>query len=174
MSTRREALPSSSAAERQPLPGSRKVYVAGPHGMRVPFREIALSPTRGAGGQSELNPPLRVYDTSGPYTDPSATIDLYAGLPELRLPWILARGEYDRSEPSRQSAPDLALTRQPQRAPRTRQRHADALRAQGQDHARDGVHRAPRGLRARVRARRSRARPRDHPRQHQPPRDASR
>jgi len=79
--------------------------------MRVPFREISLSPTRGAGGQTELNPPLRVYDTSGPYTDPSATIDLYAGLTELRLPWILARGEYDRGAPSRQSAPDLALTR---------------------------------------------------------------
>jgi len=111
MSTRREALPSSSAAERQPLSGSRKVYVTGPLGMRVPFREISLSPTRGAGGQTELNPPLRVYDTSGPYTDPSATIDLYAGLAELRLPWILARGEYDRGAPSRQSAPDLALTR---------------------------------------------------------------
>src|SRR5947199_10500031 len=111
MSTRREALPSSSAAERQPLSGSRKVYVAGPGGMRVPFREIALSPTRAANGQTELNAPLRVYDTSGPYTDPAASIDLYAGLPELRLPWILARGEYERRTPSRESVPELALTR---------------------------------------------------------------
>jgi phosphomethylpyrimidine synthase len=111
MSTRREALPSSTAAEPAPIAGSRKVYVTGPHGMRVPFREIALSATRSADGRTELNPPLRVYDTSGPYTDPAAAIDLYAGLPELRMPWILARGEYDRSAPSRQSAPALALTR---------------------------------------------------------------
>ena len=64
--------------------------------MRVPFREIALSPTRGMRGEAELNPPFRVYDTSGPYTDPAVAIDLSAGLPELRRPWILARGEYDR------------------------------------------------------------------------------
>src|SRR5690242_20411767 len=111
MSMRREALPSTSAVERQPLSGSRKVYVSGPRGMRIPFREIALSPSRGASGQAELNPPLRVYDTSGPYTDPAAAIDLYAGLPELRRPWILERGEYDRSAPVRESAPDLAPTR---------------------------------------------------------------
>ena len=120
MSTRREALPSSSVAEREPLSGSRKVYVAGPRGMRVPFREITLSPTRAANGRTELNPPLRVYDTSGPYTDPAAAIDLYAGLPELRLPWILARGAYDRSAPVRQGAPDLSLTRR-----------RDALRGRG-------------------------------------------
>ena len=71
MSTRHEALPSRSAAgAASRLPGSRKVYVAGPRGMRVPFREIALSPTRGAAGQTELNPPLRVYDTSGPVHGP--------------------------------------------------------------------------------------------------------
>jgi phosphomethylpyrimidine synthase len=106
----REALP-SAAARPQPLPGSRKVYVTGPHGMRVPFREIALSPTRGVGGESQINPALRVYDTSGPYTDPDASIDLLEGLPELRRPWILARGEYERSEPRRLNAPGLALTR---------------------------------------------------------------
>jgi phosphomethylpyrimidine synthase len=88
--------------------------------MRVPFREIALSPTRTADGRAELNPPLRVYDTSGPYTDPAAAIDLYAGLPELRQPWILERGEYERTAPSRQSAPGLALTRS-----------RDALRGRG-------------------------------------------
>ena len=111
MSTRREALPTNSSVDRSPLPGSRKIYVPGPHGMRVPFREIALSPTRGLRGEAELNPPFRVYDTSGPYTDPAASIDLSAGLPELRRPWILARGEFDRVVPRRESAPGLGMTR---------------------------------------------------------------
>jgi phosphomethylpyrimidine synthase len=111
MSTRREALPSNAVVDREPLPGSRKVYVPGPHGMRVPQREIALNPTRGMRGESEVNAPFRVYDTSGPYTDPAARIELESGLPELRRPWILARGEYDRVAPRRQNGPGLALTR---------------------------------------------------------------
>src|SRR5262245_23864378 len=111
MSSRPEALPSSSIANRDPLPGSRKVYVAGPDGMRVPFREIALSPTKGMRGHTELNAPFRVYDTSGPYTDPEASIDLRRGLPELRRPWILARGEYDATEPIRHNRPGLELLR---------------------------------------------------------------
>ena len=111
MSIRREALPSNAVANREPLPGSRKVYVAGPHGMRVPFREIALAPTRGMRGEVELNVPMRVYDTSGPYTDPAVEIDLDRGLPELRRPWILARGAYDRSMPVRPSAPGLGMAR---------------------------------------------------------------
>ncbi len=111
MSIRREALPSNSIANREPLPGSRKVYVSGPGGMRVPFREIPLQPTRGMRGEAELNAPLRVYDTSGPYTDPAARIDLDRGLPELRRAWILARGEYDRSAPVRPNAPGLGMAR---------------------------------------------------------------
>src|SRR5512132_1420650 len=120
MSTRREALPGNEVANREPLPGSRKVYVPGPQGSRVPFREIALHPTRGMRGEVEINAPLRVYDTSGPYTDPDVEIDLHRGLPELRRPWILARGEHDETEPRRPSASGLALTR-----PRT------ALRSRG-------------------------------------------
>ena len=111
MSTRREARPGNEVAHREPLPGSRKVYVAGKPGIRVPFREIALHPTRGARGETELNPPLRVYDTSGPYTDLSVEIDLEKGLPELRRPWILARCEYERSRPRRGNAPGLDLAR---------------------------------------------------------------
>jgi phosphomethylpyrimidine synthase len=111
MSTRREVLPGNEVANREPLPGSKKVYVPGPHGARVPFREIGLQPTRGIRGEVEINAPLSVYDTSGPYTDPEAEIDLTAGLPELRRPWILARGDYEETEPRRPSAPDLALTR---------------------------------------------------------------
>ncbi|MCX7864675.1 MAG: phosphomethylpyrimidine synthase ThiC, partial [Novosphingobium sp.] len=71
-----------------PIRGSRKVHV-GP--LRVAMREIDLEPSSG-------EPPLRVYDTSGPYTDPDALIDIRAGLPQLRRPWQLARGdveEYD-------------------------------------------------------------------------------
>jgi phosphomethylpyrimidine synthase len=64
---------------------SRKIYVTGSRSdLRVPMREIALS-----GG----NPPLRLYDTSGPYTDPSADLDLKRGLPPLRLAWILGRAD---------------------------------------------------------------------------------
>jgi phosphomethylpyrimidine synthase len=65
----------------QPLPNSRKVY-AGP--LRVPMREIT---------QTGGNPPIPVYDTSGPYTDPAASIDIRSGLPPLRENWIEARGD---------------------------------------------------------------------------------
>jgi len=111
MSTRPESLPSNEISNRDPLPGSRKVYAGGPHGMRVPFREITLSPTKGMRGETELNPPFRVYDTSGPYTDPEVPIDLWKGLPELRRPWIAERGELDRSDPVRTNRPGLELLR---------------------------------------------------------------
>jgi phosphomethylpyrimidine synthase len=81
-----------SADVRQPFAGSRKIHVDGPHGIRVPMREIALSPTRTADGL-EPNAPVTVYDTSGPYTDPDTKIDLLQGLPALRAPWIEARGD---------------------------------------------------------------------------------
>jgi phosphomethylpyrimidine synthase len=109
MSTRPESLPENSPARREPLPGSRKVYVAGPGGLRVPFREIALSPTRGMRGEVELNPPFAVYDTSGPYTDPEASIDVRRGLQELRRPWIMARGPYAETEPVRASRPGFEM-----------------------------------------------------------------
>lgn len=76
-----------------PISGSKKIYVRSENdpSVRVPMREIHLHPTA-----NEV--PVRVYDTSGPYTDPTAEIDIYKGLPELRKEWILARGdveEYD-------------------------------------------------------------------------------
>ena len=78
-----------------PLPGSRKVYLEGSRSdIRVPFREISLSPTK-TSDIDEQNPPLLVYDTSGPYTDPNAQIDLRRGLPELRRAWIEERGDTD-------------------------------------------------------------------------------
>jgi len=76
--------------------GSRKVYVLGstPE-VRVPMREVVLSGTRTRTGQTEVNPSLRLYDTSGPYTDPTFTPDLHQGLPAQRLAWILGRGDVE-------------------------------------------------------------------------------
>ena len=85
------------------FPASAKVYVAGSlhPDVRVPMREIALSVTHGHnGGPTEENEPLRVYDTSGPYTDPSAGVDILKGLPRLREAWIRARAEYEEVDPS--------------------------------------------------------------------------
>jgi phosphomethylpyrimidine synthase len=77
----------------QPLPASRKVYVDGTRpDLRVPMREITQSDTA-AGFGEEKNPPLFVYDTSGPYTDPGARIDIRAGLPALRERWIEERAD---------------------------------------------------------------------------------
>jgi len=69
-----------------PLPASRKIYVASDHApdVRVPVREIALTDAN--------EPPVRVYDTSGPYTDPDVSIDLDKGLPRSRRAWVLERG----------------------------------------------------------------------------------
>jgi phosphomethylpyrimidine synthase len=79
----------------QPFPASRKVYVSGTRpDVRVPMREIELTPTRiHAAAAAIPNAPLLVYDTSGPYTDPAAAIDVRRGLAPLRRPWILERGE---------------------------------------------------------------------------------
>ncbi len=81
-----------------PLPASRKVYVAGKRGgeVRVAMREIAVSPTHegfSPSGRKQENPPLVVYDTSGPYTDPQTKIELRQGLAALRAEWIRARGD---------------------------------------------------------------------------------
>ena len=83
------------AISRNPLPGSKKVYVDGKihPDIRIPFREIELTPTRSAAGNLEANAPVRVYDASGPYTDPSVNIDIRKGLEPGRLAWIEARGD---------------------------------------------------------------------------------
>ena len=76
-----------------PIRGSRKVHLPAPgrHGVQVAMREILLEPSSG-------EPPLRVYDTSGPYTDPHALIDIAAGLAPLRRDWICARGDVEDYE----------------------------------------------------------------------------
>jgi len=102
----------------QPFPRSRKVYVEGSRpDIRVPMREVSLTPTHSSTGVEE-NPPVYIYDTSGPYTDPQARIDLMAGLPDIRGAWIEARGDTQTlSGPSssfglrRRSDPDLAHLR---------------------------------------------------------------
>ena len=87
----RDALVDSAAVA--PLPSSRKIYVGGSRSdIRVPMREIAQSDTPASMG-AETNPPIVVYDTSGPYTDPAAAIDIRKGLPALRAPWIAERGD---------------------------------------------------------------------------------
>ncbi len=77
----------------QPLPNSRKVYLEGSRpDVRVPMREIVQSDTPASFG-AEKNPPIFVYDTSGPYTDPAARIDIRSGLQPLRLQWIEERND---------------------------------------------------------------------------------
>ncbi|MEO6696449.1 MAG: phosphomethylpyrimidine synthase ThiC [Gammaproteobacteria bacterium] len=77
----------------QPFPNSRKVYVTGSRAdIRVPMRAVTLSPTPASFG-AEPNAPVHIYDTSGPYTDPDAHIDLRQGLPALRETWIVQRSD---------------------------------------------------------------------------------
>ena len=112
----------------QPLPNSRKTYQTGSRpDLRVPFREISLADTPSHFG-AEPNPPLSVYDTSGPYTDPSVQIDIRKGLPPLRQAWISERNDTElmaglnsQYGQARQADPELdtlrfELKRQPRRS----------------------------------------------------------
>ncbi|HNZ55870.1 MAG TPA: phosphomethylpyrimidine synthase ThiC [Methylophilaceae bacterium] len=115
-------------ATTQPFAKSRKVYVQGSRpDIQVPFREISLSDTPSAFG-ADKNPPVMVYDTSGPYTDPTAKIDIRSGLPALRATWIEERNDTEQLDgptstfgQQRKVDPELAemrfnLTRLPRRA----------------------------------------------------------
>ncbi|MFN0279616.1 MAG: phosphomethylpyrimidine synthase ThiC [Pyrinomonadaceae bacterium] len=118
------------------LPSSQKIYVEtngstvnqSKHNLHVPFREIALSPSKAMDGTLEENAPVRVYDTSGPWTDPMAKLDVRDGLPAPRRDWVVARGDVEEyesvSSPSWgkgadvQGAPSLTVgLRTPARAP---------------------------------------------------------
>jgi len=84
---------------RAPFPASTKVYVAGARpDIRVPFRQVSLNPTVDFDGQIISNPPLLLYDTTGPYTDPNAVIELSKGLPPMRLSWVMDRGDVEELE----------------------------------------------------------------------------
>lgn len=82
---------------RSPFPGSRKIYIEGSRpDIRVPFREVGLTDTlfaEGTDNRREANPPLRLFDTSGVYTDPQVSIDITRGLAPLRAAWIDQRGD---------------------------------------------------------------------------------
>ncbi len=82
---------------REQLPQSRRVYVSGQidPAVRVPMREITLSPTQSVTGRIEVNEPVRVYDCSGPWGDPAFTGTVEGGLPALRAAWIRARGDVE-------------------------------------------------------------------------------
>ncbi|MEF8729138.1 MAG: phosphomethylpyrimidine synthase ThiC [Accumulibacter sp.] len=98
----------------RPLPNSRKIFVVGSRpDIRVPMREITQADTDTAFG-GEKNPPIYVYDCSGPYSDPLARVDIRRGLPALRAQWIAERGDSEplarlSSEFGRQRAADVAL-----------------------------------------------------------------
>jgi len=113
-----EKNPSEQVLSRKPLPNSRKIYIPGQlHDIRVAMREIALQDTvsKVIGGEKrEINAPVTVYDTSGPYTDPNYEIDLKKGLPRLRESWITDRQDIERlpdltSEYGRMRAADTKL-----------------------------------------------------------------
>jgi len=118
MSARAEFFLSETAkvdqAAIRPFPNSRKIYVQGSRpDIRVPMREIALAATP-AGMGTEPNPPVTVYDTSGPYTDPAVQIDIRQGLAEVRSGWIEERGDSEilaglSSEYGRRRAADAGL-----------------------------------------------------------------
>ncbi|HEX3187866.1 MAG TPA: phosphomethylpyrimidine synthase ThiC [Pyrinomonadaceae bacterium] len=93
----------SSAVKSASQPNSRRVYVGGQlPGVRVPFREITQTSSRNFDGTLVANPPVRVYDTSGPWGDSDVQCDVTKGVPALRSEWIHARGdveEYEGREP---------------------------------------------------------------------------
>ncbi len=113
------------------LPASRKTYVESngdslnqnKHNLRVPFREIALSSSREMDGTMAENAPVRVYDTSGVWTDPDVKCDVREGLPALRREWIVGRGDVEEYEGRKilpqdngyltKGAEDLAIKKQP-------------------------------------------------------------
>jgi phosphomethylpyrimidine synthase len=81
---------------RSPFPNSKKIYMEGKiHPIRVAMREIELSATKLSNGTLEHNPPVSVYDTSGPYTDENSEIDIEKGLPRIREQWILDRNDVE-------------------------------------------------------------------------------
>jgi phosphomethylpyrimidine synthase len=102
----------------RPFPNSSKIYVTGSRpDIRVPMRQVSQSDTAASFG-SEKNPPVTIYDTSGPYTDPDVEINLLAGLPEVRTAWIEERGDSEQLDGptseygrARQASAELAQLR---------------------------------------------------------------
>ncbi|MEM6724689.1 MAG: phosphomethylpyrimidine synthase ThiC [Bacteroidota bacterium] len=99
MKIKKESIPTTSSVTRDPFPASKKVYVKGKiHDIDVAMREIEVtsSASKFTFGEMEPNPPVTVYDTSGPYTDPNVDINIKKGLPRLRQQWILEREDVEQ------------------------------------------------------------------------------
>lgn len=90
-----EKIPQPNIISTEPFPNSEKIYVSGkiyPY-IKVPMRKIKLSPTKLSNGKLLYNPDVIVYDTSGPYTDPNVTINIYKGIERIREKWIIQRND---------------------------------------------------------------------------------
>src|SRR5512147_3018492 len=128
----------------QPFANSRKVHVTGSRpDIRVPMREITLSDTPASMG-AEKNPPVYVYDTSGPYSDPDAHIDIRTGLPALRAGWIEARGDTEAladlsSSYGKQRLADAALAELRFNLQRTPRRAMPGKNVSQMHYARQGI-----------------------------------
>lgn len=91
---KKDSIPQQSVITRDPISGSRKIYVKGQlHNIEVAMREITLHPTKLTNGKTEQNASVTVYDTSGPYTDSNLKLDVKDGLPRLRELWIIDRND---------------------------------------------------------------------------------
>ena len=116
------------------LPNAKRVYVQGQlhPDIRVPMREIELTPTKSYNGQIEVNEPVRVYDTSGPWGDPDFHGDVEHGLPPLRHDWILNRGDVEE-HPGREVQPidDGYLSEKHRGIDRAKRQDETSLRLEG-------------------------------------------
>jgi|TARA_B110000879_G_scaffold212666_1_gene310078 phosphomethylpyrimidine synthase len=108
--------PKEDVISRVPFPSSKKVFVTGElHNVKVAMREVLLEDTNDTfNGKTTTNAPVTIYDTSGPYTDPKADIDIKKGLPALRDEWIRNRGDVEEldnqtSEYGRERFEDTSL-----------------------------------------------------------------
>lgn len=90
-----EKIPQPNIISTEPFPNSEKIYVSGKiyPNIKVPMRKIKLSPTKLSNGKLLYNPDVIVYDTSGPYTDPNVTINIYKGIERIREKWIIQRND---------------------------------------------------------------------------------
>src|ERR1700741_3408958 len=102
VSKTRDKAPNQDVISKEPLTGSKKIYVKGKiHNIKVAMREISVTDTVhkfNGKDRVEKNDSVTVYDTSGPYTDPNVKIDLKKGLPRLREEWILQRCDVEKTE----------------------------------------------------------------------------
>jgi phosphomethylpyrimidine synthase len=134
--------PGTQSISTEPLPASRKVYVPGGADVRVPMREISVSPTRegfSANGRRQPNAPVIVYDTSGPYTDPAAAIDVRKGLAALRAEWINERGDTEEIKGSYRHNGANGTERFPEESRRTVRRARAGRNVSQMHYAKKGI-----------------------------------